>query len=112
MVTQTYYPKRGDVVWMDFSPQLGHEQRGRRPALCVSADHYNQRVGLAIFCPITSQIKGYPFEVLLPIDFPVYGVILADQVKSLDWRLRNIEFIQQLPDSLVSMALGKLKALL
>jgi len=80
-----YTPAQGDIVWIMFNPQAGHEQAGRRPALVLSPAAYNAKVGLALFCPITSQIKGYPFEVLLPADLPVAGVILADQVKNLDW---------------------------
>ncbi|HTG17989.1 MAG TPA: endoribonuclease MazF, partial [Blastocatellia bacterium] len=85
----TYSPDRGDIVWIDFSPQAGHEQAGRRPALVVSPGAYNKKVGLAILCPITSQVKGYPFEVALPDDLPIQGVVLSDQAKSLDWRARR-----------------------
>ena len=80
-----YIPKRGDVVWISFNPQAGHEQAGRRPAVILSPRAYNGKVGLAIMCPITNQSKGYPFEVALPKEAKVSGVILADQVKSLDW---------------------------
>lgn len=76
-----YVPDRGDVVWLDFTPQAGHEQGGRRPAVVLSPVAYNKKVGLALLCPITSQVKGYPFEVLIPSGSPVTGVILADQVK-------------------------------
>lgn len=109
---QGYSPARGDVVWLDFSPQVGHEQSGRRPALCISPGTYNIKVGLAIFCPITSRAKGYPFEVPLPPDFPVTGVVLADQVTSLDWKARNIELIGCLPDELLSMTIGKVRTLI
>lgn len=88
-----YVPKRGDVIWLQFKPQTGREQSGRRPALVLSHEDYNKIVGLGIFCPITSQIKGYPFEVKLPDGLEIGGVILADQVKSLDWRKRNAEYI-------------------
>ena len=81
-----YVPDRGDAVWINFNPQAGHEQSGRRPAIVLSPVAYNRRVGLALFCPITNQIKGYPFEVTVPANLPVSGVVLADQVKSLDWR--------------------------
>ncbi len=84
-----YVPSRGDVVWLTFNPQSGHEQAGRRPAVVLSPRAYNAKVGLAIFCPVTSKVKGYPFEVALPEGFAVQGVILADQVKSLDWRARR-----------------------
>ena len=84
-----YIPKRGDVVWITLNSQAGHEQAGRRPAVILSPAAYNDKVGLAILCPITSQIKGYPFEVRIPEGWAVAGVILADQVKSLDWKARQ-----------------------
>ena len=92
-----YIPRRGDAVWLNFNPQSGHEQAGRRPALVLSPEEYNRKTGLAIFCPITSQVKGYPFEVKLPAGFPVSGVVLADQVKSLDWQMREATLIKKLP---------------
>jgi len=107
-----YVPQRGDVVWLTLNPQAGYEQAGRRPALVLSPKSYNSKVGLAIFSPITSQVKGYPFEAPLPEGLPVTGVILSDQLKSLDWRARNIEFICAVPDETVSEVLGKLKTLL
>jgi mRNA interferase MazF len=85
-----YVPERGDVVWISMDPQAGHEQAGRRPALVLSPATYNRKTSLALLCPITSQVKGYPFEVPLPEGVPVRGVVLADQVKSLDWRARNV----------------------
>ena len=84
-----YVPDRGDVVWINFSPQVGHEQYGSRPALIISPASYNGKVGLSLLCPITNQIKGYPFEVGIPSGHEVEGVILSDQVKSLDWRKRR-----------------------
>ena len=84
-----YVPERGDAVWITLDPQAGHEQAGRRPALVLSPAAYNGRVGLALLCPITGQVKGYPFEVALPEGLAVAGVVLADQVKSLDWRARR-----------------------
>src|SRR3990172_13369840 len=83
-----HVPQRGDVVWITLNPQAGHEQAGRRPAVVLSPQSYNGKVGLAILCPVTHQVKGYPFEVALPAPFAVTGVILSDQVKSLDWRGR------------------------
>ena len=80
-------PDRGHVVWLTFNPQAGHEQAGRRPALVLSPKSYNAKVGLMLCCPITSRAKGYPFEVALPADLGIAGVVLADQVKSLDWRV-------------------------
>jgi mRNA interferase MazF len=107
-----YTPERGDVVWISFTPQAGHEQAGRRPAVVLSPQVYNQKVGLAIFCPITNQIKGYPFEVALPSEVSVTGVILSDQVKSLDWRVRQAEFIVSLPEAVINEVLQKLGTLL
>lgn len=87
-----YTPKRGDVVWVSLDPQAGHEQAGRRPAFVVSPEAYNRKTGLFIACPITSRAKGYPFEVSLPPNSKVSGVILSDQIKSLDWKARRAEF--------------------
>lgn len=107
-----YAPARGDMIWLSFTPQAGHEQAGRRPAVVLSPQSYNQKVGLALCCPITNQIKGYPFEVLLPDGVGVTGVILADQVKSLDWRVRQAEYIGSLPEEVVNEVLSKLGILL
>jgi mRNA interferase MazF len=108
----TYVPERGDAVWISLTPQAGHEQAGRRPAVVLSPKSYNQKVGLAIFCPITNQIKGYPFEVVLPKEAGVTGVILSDQVKSLDWRVRKAEYIGSMPEEVISEVLAKLGILL
>lgn len=105
-------PDRGDVVWLSFQPRAGHEQDGRRPAVVLSPQAYNGKVGLALVCPITRQVKGYPFEVPLPEGLPVQGVVLADQIKSLDWRARNADRMGRLPDRLVSEILDKLGVLL
>jgi mRNA interferase MazF len=105
-------PHCGDVVWITLNPQAGHEQAGRRPAVVISPQSYNSKVGLAILCPITSQPKGYPFEVLLPAGLPVAGAILSDRVKSLDWRARHAELICTLPGETISEALQKLATLL
>ncbi len=107
-----YVPDRGDLVWLTFNPQAGHEQAGRRPALVLSPLRYNQTVGLALFCPVTNQIKGYPFEVTLPEGLPITGVVLADQVRSLDWGVRQVTFIAAAPSQVISEVLGKLDALL
>ncbi len=107
-----YVPDRGDAVWIMLNPQAGHEQAGRRPAVVLSPAAYNGKVGLAIFCPITNQQKGYPFEVSIPKGVTVTGVILADQVKSLDWRARQAEFIAKLPEETVVEVLSKLNTLL
>ena len=87
-----YVPKRGDLVWLTFDPQAGHEQAGRRPAFVLSPEIYNRKTSLFLACPVTSRVKGYPFEVALPAGSPVSGVILADQIKSLDWRERKAQF--------------------
>ena len=107
-----YTPNRADVVWIIFSPQAGHEQAGRRPALVLSPAAYNSKVGLAILCPITSQIKGYPFEVLIPAGLKISGAILSDQLKSLDWKVRQAELICELPSATVDEVLQKLNTLL
>jgi mRNA interferase MazF len=107
-----YIPERGDLVWIDMNPQAGHEQAGRRPAVVLSPIAYNSKVGLALFCPITSQIKGYPFEVNIPEGFKVRGAILSDQVKSLDWKVRNAELFDKLPESVFLEILKKLTTLL
>ncbi len=91
MVAREYVPDAGDVVWVDFTPQVGHEQAGRRPAVVLSPRIYNEKAGLAVLCPVTSQVKGYPFEVALHAGLPLRGAILADQLKSLDWRQRRAE---------------------
>ena len=95
-----YVPDRGDLVWLQFDPQIGHEQAGTRPALTLSPRAYNEKVGLAIFCPVTSNEKGYPFEVKIE-EQKIQGVILADQVKSLDWRKREAKFIVKAPAKVV-----------
>ena len=105
-------PERRDVVWLNFDPQRGHEQAGHRPALVLSPRAYNDKVGLAIVCPITSQKKGYPFEVDIPDGHGVTGVILADQVKSLDWRKRNGQKRASLPPQTVRRTLYLLGELL
>lgn len=107
-----YVPDRGDAVWINFNPQAGHEQAGRRPAIVLSPSSYNRKVGLAIFCPITSQIKGYPFEVVIPAGLKVTGAVLSDQVKNLDWKVRETELIVRLPASVTDEVLKKLKTLL
>jgi mRNA interferase MazF len=105
-------PDRGDTVWLDFAPRLGHERDGRRPALVLSPRAYHVRTGLALVCPITREAKGYPFEVALPAGFPVDGAVLADQVKSVDWRSRHSSFIARAPDEVVRSVGGLVSRLL
>jgi len=97
----SYVPRRGDLVWLSFDPQAGHEQAGRRPAFVLSPETYNRKTGLFLVCPITSRVKGYPFEVSLPSSSGISGVILTDQVKSLDWKVRKAEFAESVDDSVV-----------
>lgn len=106
-----YVPARGDLAWLQFDPQIGQEQRGQRPALVVSPREYNRKVGLALFCPVTSRVKGYPFEVALPAGGRITGVVLADQLKSLDWRARQAARISAAPEEVVEEVLAKILAL-
>lgn len=108
----TYVPDRGHAVWMNFNPQAGHEQAGHRPALVISPASYNGRTGLLLCCPITNQIKGYPFEVKIEGNPLVSGVALADQIKSLDWRMRGVKFVTEVGDSVLEEVLAKFEALL
>ena len=107
-----YTPNRGDAIWITLNPQAGHEQAGRRPALVLSPAAYNHKAGLVVACPITSQVKGYPFEVAVPAGLQISGVILSDQVKSLDWKARQAELICKLPAPTVDEVLQKLNTLL
>lgn len=107
-----YFPERGDAVWLNLSPQSGREQSGRRPVLIVSPLVYNKKVGLALVCPITNQAKGYAFEVEIPENLKVKGVILSDHIKSADWKTRNIEFICKVPKDVVEDVIEKLDTLL
>jgi mRNA interferase MazF len=112
MAGRAYVPDRGDVVWLEFDPQAGHEQAGHRPALVLSPSVYNRRSGLMLCCPITSRVKGYPFEVALAGKRRFSGVVLADQVKSLDWRTRRARKKDAAPLEVLQETLGKLHALL
>jgi mRNA interferase MazF len=105
-------PDRGDLIWLSFDPQKGHEKKGRRPALVLSPREYNEKVGLALMCLITSSIKRYPFEVDLPEDCQITGVILSDQVKSIDWRARGAEIAGTASHKVLSEVLQKLYTLL
>jgi mRNA interferase MazF len=108
----SYCPRQGDVVWLNLDPQAGHEQAGHRPAFVLSPEQYNRKLGLALFCPVTTQVKGYPFEVAVPAGLGVSGVILSDQVKSLDWRARKTRFGCQLPAETFQEVAAKLRSLL
>ena len=112
MVTSSYVPDRGHLVWVSFDPSMGREQAGRRPALVLSPAVYNGRVSLALACPITLRRKGYPFEVLLPAGLPIAGAILADHVKSLDWEARQASFAGVVPDSVLAAVRQRLGPLL
>lgn len=110
MVKQ-YIPEKGDIVWLDFDPQVGHEQRGHRPAIVLSGSDYNKVTGLALFCPITSKSKGYVFEVHVVHD-EVSGVVLSDQVKSLSWDKRNAVLITKSSDAELQAVLKNIKIIL
>lgn len=111
-MTAAYVPDRADLVWLEFTPQTGSEQAGRRPALVISPKAYNAKVGLALFCPVTSRVKGYPFEVVLPEGSGVIGVVLADQLKSLDWRARKAKLIGRASYELLAMVTARILPLL
>ncbi len=109
---RTYVPERGHIVWLSFHLEAGREQAGRRPALILSRGSYNRKVGLALASPITGRPKGYPFEVRLPEGLDVAGVVLADHVKSLDWRARKADFACLAPHEVTAEVIAKLKTLL
>ena len=110
--SQKYVPEKGDIIWISFNPQAGHEQSGRRPALVLSPKSYNEKVGLAVLCPITNQIKGYPFEVTIPEGLTVTGVVLSDQVKNLDLRTREAEYACDVPDHIYANVIQRLVSLI
>lgn len=107
-----YVPDRGDAIWLNFDPQAGHEHAGHRPALVLSPASYNEAAGLALLCPITNTVRGYPFEVSLEAASEVSGVVLADQVKSLDWKTRKAKHIETVPASITAEAIAKVQSLL
>ena len=111
MVKEKYVPERGDIVWLNFNPGSGHEQKGKRPSVVISPKGYNEKVGLGLFCPITSKIKNYPFEVKVEND-KITGVVLADQIKSLDWETREIEFIAKETSEKVNEIINKISVLI
>jgi mRNA interferase MazF len=108
---EAFVPDRGDILWIGMDPHAGHEQAGRRPALVLSPASYNGRTGLAVFCPITAHAKGYPFEVVLPAGVPATGVVLADQVRNMDWRVRRVTLRGRAPSEVVREVLAKLGTL-
>ena len=110
-MARQYVPDRGDVVWLQFDPQAGHEQAGSRPALVISPREYNRRVGLALLCPLTTHVKGYPFEVKLPPGLKAKGAILSDQIKSLDWRARQARLLCRVPDGTLDDTVARILAL-
>lgn len=105
-------PARGDLAWITFSPDAGHEQSGRRPAIVISPREYHQKTTFAVVCPITSTVKGYPFEVPLPAECAISGAVLSDQIKSIDRHARKIEVIGRAPERIMDEITAKLKALL
>jgi mRNA interferase MazF len=112
MMSNSDAPERGDVIRISLNPKAGHEQAGRRPVLVLSPSSYNRKVGLVIICPITNQVKGYPFEVELPKGLDVAGAVLSDQVKSFDWNRRKAEQVCKVPQSIVLQVLKKLNTLI
>ena len=112
MVSRGYVPDAGDLIWLTFDPQAGREQAGRRPALVLSPAAYNDKSSLALVCPISSRVKGYPFEVPLPEGLPISGVVLSDHLKSLDWTQRRAEFVARAPAEVISEVLARLAPLL
>ena len=110
-MARRYAPERGEIVWLQLTPERGHEQSGHHPALVISPVAYNRKVGLALFCSITNRIKGYPFEVRLPDGLQVSGAVLSDQIKSLDWRARKAKLICTAPEDVTEEVLAKLKTL-
>ena len=111
-MAKRYVPDRGHIVYLDFNPTKGHEQRGTRPAFVLSPRRYNAKSSLALLMPITSQQKGYPFEVILLPELQIRGVILTDQIKSLDWTVGHIRFVETTPIELVEEVQAKVEPLL
>lgn len=108
---KSYIPEKGDIVWIDLSPTRGHEQANVRPVVVVSPRAYNKKLGLLVACPVTSQVKGYPFEVIVD-EKKIAGVVLVDQIRSMDWRSRNVKFIQKASADLIAEVSQKIKILL
>lgn len=112
MVGKSYIPEKGDFVWVNFTPQVGHEQAGKRPAIVLTESTYNSTTGMMIVCPITKHAKGYPFEVEITKGSIVFGVVLSDHVKSIDWKGRGAEFISKADNRLVLTVLSVISDLL
>lgn len=111
-MVKSYVPDKGDIIWLHFTPQSGKEQAGHRPALVLSPARYNKIFGLCLVCPITSKVKGLPFEVKLTDSQEVRGVVLSDQIRNLDWRTRKASFIEKAPKEVSEEVLAKLNAIL
>lgn len=107
-----YAPQRGDIIWLSFDDVLGHEQGGRRPALVLSSGAYNRRTGLAVVCLITSRVKGYPFEVVIPEGSKARGAVLCDQIQSVAWRERRAKLLCPAPDGVLVEAVARVRALI
>jgi mRNA interferase MazF len=112
VVARAYVPDAGDLVWLTFDPPAAHEQRGRRPALILSSRTYNAKTRLVLACTVTSRVKGYPFEMLLPSDGPIHGAVLADHVKNLDWDARRVRFEAKAPANVLTDVRERLRALI
>ncbi|GAX36229.1 endoribonuclease MazF [Nodularia sp. NIES-3585] len=111
-LVNSYVPSRGDIVYLDFDPTKGHEQRGHRPAFVISPQVYNEKTSLALFMPITKQQKGYPFEVILPSGLKTHGVILTDQMKCLDWKARGVQFVESVAPEVTEEVQARISPLL
>lgn len=107
-----YVPSRGDIVYLDFDPTKGHKQKGHRPAFVISPSAYNEKSFLALFMPITKHQKGYPFEVLLPSGLKTHGVILIDQIKCLDWKVRSVQFVESVPEAVIEEVQARIEPLI
>ena len=110
MVDKSYVPDRGDIVWLSLNPSIGREQKGRRPAVVISPKYYNSKVGLALLCPMTSQKKGYPFEVEIETK-KIQGVVLADQIRAIDWKIRKTKLVTRVDSETLNEILAKIEPL-
>jgi mRNA interferase MazF len=108
-MVRNYIPDKGDIIWINFDPQAGREQAKIRPALVLSSFVYNSMSLLVIVCPITSKIKDYPYEIKLSEGLEVKGVILADQIKNMDWKVRGASFICKIPEEIMEEVLSKIE---